>query len=184
MLDPIDWAAWAYGKVGHWGLFMVIVLLSVAAGLIWMRGVEQFRKDYSESASKHTGKTTPSATTASAEQIRSQLSPIQNSEYRTFVANMIHAFEPRAHITVGGSVIGPDGARIVDIQVWPDTGSSRPVVVDVIDRPDGTPVGIDAIDAAESKREDVHATAMLVCSRTGFDSAALSKAKRTKVVNR
>lgn len=181
MLDPIDWAAWAYGKVGHLGLFLVMVLMFVAVGLIWMRGVEQFRKDHPESVPKHTGKTIPPDTTASAGQIRSQLSSIQNNEYRTFVANMIHAFEPRAHITVGGSVIGPDGARIVDVQVWPDTGPSRPVVVDVIDRPDGAPVGIDAIDAAESKRKDVHATAMLICSRTGFDSAALSKAKRTKI---
>ena len=181
MPDPIDWAAWTYGKVGHWGLIVFLSFMFVAVGLVWWRGVEQYRKEHPENNPKHTGKPTSTDATASAEQVSSRLSSIRNDEYRTLVANVIHAFEPRAHITVGGAVIGPDGARIVDIQVWPVAGSSGPIVVDVIDRRDGTPVGIDAIDAAESKRKDINATAMLVCSNTGFDSVALSKAKRTKI---
>jgi hypothetical protein len=109
------------------------------------------------------------------------LAPVENTEYRELVGQVIHAFEPRAYISVAGAVLSPDGARTVDIQVWPINGGGGPTVIDVIDRPDGRPVGIDAIDMAESKRRDVRAKAMLLCSNTGFDTLAIQKAKRTNI---
>ena len=45
MPDPIDWAAWTYGKVGHWGLILFLSFMFVAVGLVWWRGVEQYRKN-------------------------------------------------------------------------------------------------------------------------------------------
>lgn len=111
-------------------------------------------------------------------QIETLLTPVANP-YREVVAEIIHAFEPRARMTVGGAVIGPDGARTVDIQIW-SLGGNKPRItaIDVIDRPDGKPVGIDAVDVADSKRKDFSVDAMLISSNTGFDDAAVRKAKR------
>ena len=107
---------------------------------------------------------------------------VENTEYRDVVAEVIHTFEPQAYLSVGGTVLGPDGARTVDIQVWPVSGGvTGPTVIDVIYRPDNKPVGIDAIDAADSKRRDVRAIAMLLCSNTGFDTLAIQKAKRIHI---
>lgn len=123
---------------------------------------------------------TPRAETLEA--TKKILTPVENTEYRDLVAEVIHSFEPHAYISVAGAVLGPDGVRTVDIQVWPVSGGIRgPTVIDVIDRPDGKPVGIEAIDAADSKRRDVRANAMLLCSNTGFDASAIQKAKRAKI---
>jgi len=179
VIDPVDWAAWTYSKVGHWGLAVLVVCVSLIVGLVWMRGVEKFQREHP--ADQPTGNTheTP---LASVEQVERRLTSIDNNAYRALVAEIIHAFEPRAHIVVGGAVIGPDGARSIDIQVWSAARqTSGPVALDVIDRPDGLPVGVDAVDTAHSRRDDINATAMLICSNTGFDDAALSKAKRTKI---
>jgi hypothetical protein len=57
-------------------------------------------------------------------------------------------------------------------------GSRGPTVIDVIDRPDAKPVGIDAIDIADSKRRDVRAKSDVCCAvNTGFDALAIQKAK-------
>lgn len=110
------------------------------------------------------------------------LASVENADYRELVVQVIHAFQPHAYISVAGAVLGPDGARTVDIQVWPTSGGvPGPTVIDVIDRPDGQPVGIDAIDSADSKRRDVRAQAMLLCSNTGFDALAIQKAKRSNI---
>ncbi|MFZ1841730.1 MAG: hypothetical protein WAU40_01080, partial [Nitrospira sp.] len=123
---------------------------------------------------------TPRAETLDAKRV--VLAQVENAEYRELVVQVIHAFEPHAYISVAGAVLGPDGARTVDIQVWPVSGGVRgPTVIDVIDRPDAKPVGIDAIDIADSKRRDVRAKAMLLCSNTGFDALAIQKAKRANI---
>ncbi len=123
---------------------------------------------------------TPRAETLDAKRV--VLAQVENAEYRELVVQVIHAFEPHASISVAGAVLGPDGARTVDIQVWPVSGGVRgPTVIDVIDRPDAKPVGIDAIDIADSKRRDVRAKAMLLCSNTGFDALAIQKAKRANI---
>jgi hypothetical protein len=110
------------------------------------------------------------------------LATVADTEYRDVVAEVIHAFEPKSYISVAGAIVGPDGARSVDISVWPITGGvAGPTVVDVIDRSDGNPVGVDAVDVADSKRRDVKANAILLCSSTGFDATALRKAKRLHI---
>ncbi len=123
---------------------------------------------------------TPRAETLEAK--KTMLTEVENTEYREIVAEVIHTLEPHAYISIAGSVLGLDGARTVDILVWPVSGSvSGPIVIDVIDRPDGQSVGIDAIDAADSKRRDIRAKAMLLCSNTGFDVLAVQKAKRANI---
>lgn len=123
---------------------------------------------------------TPRAETLEAK--RNLLTAVENRAYRDLVVEVIHAFEPNAYMSVGGAVLGPDGARTVDIQVWPSSGAVRgPTIIDVIDHPDGQPVGVEVIDSADSKRRDVRANAMLLCSNTGFDALAVRKAKRANI---
>lgn len=118
----------------------------------------------------------------SVKQIASLLNPISDEAYRELVAEVIHSFEPKAFISVGGSVLGPDGARTVDIQVWPaDRSANAPVVIDVFSKPDGNPVGISSVDIADSKRRDLSARMMFLCSNTGFDPDAIRKAKRLDI---
>ena len=38
LMNPIEWSAWLYGKLGHWGFVLMILVV----GLIWWRGVELF----------------------------------------------------------------------------------------------------------------------------------------------
>lgn len=110
------------------------------------------------------------------------LAAVEDVQYRNLVAEIIHAFEPSAYISVGGVLLGPDGERTVDIQVWPVRSDiPGPIIIDVIDRNDGKPVGIEAVDAADSMRRDVRAKVLLLCSNTGFDDSAIKKAKRANI---
>jgi hypothetical protein len=116
------------------------------------------------------------------EEKKAALTSVEDTQYRDLVAEVIHILEPKAYISVAGAILGPDGARTVDIQFWPVSGGSRgPVIIDVVDSSDGKPVGIAAVDAAESKRRDVRANAMLLCSSTGFEPPAIRKAKRANI---
>jgi hypothetical protein len=117
---------------------------------------------------------------SSALQVGSALGSIENDEYRAVVAEVINAFEPKAFITVGGQVIGPDGGRRVDVQVFREK-SDAPTLVDVVYRQDNAPVGVEMVDAAESKGKDLRARTMLLCSNSGFDQNAIRKAKRVGV---
>jgi len=121
---------------------------------------------------------TPAAT---VQQVQTALAPVQDGKYRSLVADVIHAMEPDAVISVGGAILGLDGARTVDVQVWSADRSAGPTILDVIDQPDGIPVGIDAVDHIESKRRDLPVRAALVSSNTGFAREAISKAKRVGV---
>jgi hypothetical protein len=159
----------AYAFLAAAGLFHTFVVPKIATAATTAAGL---------------GASGVAATTATTlDDVKSLLAPVSNVQYRDVVAEVIHAFEPKAHITVGGAVLGPDGARIVDIQVASIRGSATPRIaaVDVIDRPDRRPVEIEAIDSAESKRRDLGVDTMLVCSDTGFSPDAISKARRTGV---
>ena len=114
--------------------------------------------------------------------ITALLTGIPDPAYRDLVANVIHAFEPKAYINVGPSIEGPDGARKIDVGVR--SVGERPTftAVDIVDLPVGRKAGIEFVDAADSKRLDIKADAMLICSNTGFDAIAIRKAKRKKIV--
>jgi hypothetical protein len=174
MDDPVEWAAWAYGKFGHWGLAAVLGVVIVVIGLVWWRGAEKYQKD-------HAAQPLHEAQAATVQQVETALAPVRDDRYRSLVADVIHAMEPNAFITVGGAVVGPDGARNVDVQVWSADRQGGPAIIDVIDHSDGTPVDIDALDHAESKRRDLAVRAALISSNSGFTREAISKAKRTGV---
>jgi hypothetical protein len=46
MGDPVEWAAWGFGKFGYWGLAGVFVAVNVALGLVLWRGVEKYRTEH------------------------------------------------------------------------------------------------------------------------------------------
>lgn len=98
------------------------------------------------------------------------------------VAAVIYAFDPNASLALGALENTPDGTRTVDIELRSiHDGTTRLTAIDVINLPSGRKVDMSAIDAADSKRFDVKADAMLLCSNTGFEADAISKAKRKKI---
>jgi hypothetical protein len=112
--------------------------------------------------------------------IEKLLADVADPAYRQLVAAVIHAFEPNANIAVGSLVSTPDGTRTIDVEVRsPD--NLRLTAIDIVDAPFGRKAGIEFVDAEDSKRFDIKADAMLLCSNTGFDAIAIRKAKRKKI---
>ncbi len=110
------------------------------------------------------------------------LNPLQNTIYRDLVANVIHSFDPKADIEIDSWVPGPDGARNIDIIVRSTVdGIHKLMAIEVKDYAGNRKVGVEAIDAIDSKRADIQANIALVCSNTGFDAIAIRKAKRKRI---
>src|SRR5579871_2396210 len=106
------------------------------------------------------------------------LKAVDSTAYRNLVAQIVRAADPKATVVVGQPVSSPDGVRTVDIQIVSESMRS---VIDIVDLPMNRTAGVEFIDAADSKRSDIGADVMLVCSNTGFDEVAISKAKRKKI---
>ena len=96
---------------------------------------------------------------------------------------MIYAFDPHADLSVGSLVATPDGTRTVDIEIRSSREEGAPFLtaIDVLDLPSGRKADITSVDGADSKRKDIKADAMLLCSNTGFEPEAISKAKRKHI---
>ncbi len=115
--------------------------------------------------------------------IEGLLKAVPDSTYRQLVASVVYAFEPHASLSVGTLVNTPDGIRTVDIELRSSGKAGAPLLtaIDIIDLPSGRKADIAAVDAADSKRADIKADAMLLCSNTGFEQDAISKAKRKQI---
>jgi hypothetical protein len=110
------------------------------------------------------------------------LSPVPNADYRQLVASVIYAFEPAASLSVGALESTPDGVRTVDVEIRAiHNGKPTLTAVDILNLPNGRRAGVTVVDAADSKRADIKADAMLLCSDTGFEPEAISKAKRKHI---
>jgi hypothetical protein len=160
----------------------VTVLISVLAPLVMLVVAvlllrPRWRKAY------------PSPTAAPADvgdetsHIEHLLAPLPDSTYRQLVAAVIYAFDPHATLSVGALVDTADGTRRVDIEVRSSGKDGAPFLgaIDVLDLPSGRKADIALVDAADSKRTDIKADAMLFCSNTGFEPDAISKAKRKNI---
>jgi len=115
--------------------------------------------------------------------IERKLEILPDSTYRQLVASVIFASDPHATVSVGALVHTPDGMRTVDVEVRSLDKNSNPlfIAIDVLDLPFGHKADIASIDAADSKRNDIKADVMLVCSNTGFEEDAISKARRKQI---
>jgi hypothetical protein len=104
--------------------------------------------------------------------------------YERVVAAVVEAFDPRASITQGKWVTGPDGRRELDVLIE-STAGGHPTkgIVECKDfNPNTTgPVGIAYVDALDSKRRDVGAQLALICSNAGFTTDAIRKSKRAGI---
>lgn len=101
--------------------------------------------------------------------------------YEQVVAAVIQLFDPRASISQGKWVVGPDGRRELDVLIEGTTdGQPTKGIVECKDfNPKTTgPVGIAYLDALDSKRRDLSANFALLCSNAGFTADAIRKAKR------
>jgi Restriction endonuclease len=104
----------------------------------------------------------------------------RGDEYQRAVAQVAQSLAPDALIEIGTWVIGPDGRRDLDVVVRARGANSGPLVV--IECKDwNRPIGIGFIDALDSKRRDLGATAAMICSNSGFSADALRKAARVGI---
>jgi hypothetical protein len=126
---------------------------------------------------------TPSVEMDEASRIEQLLGAVPDSAYRQLVGSVVYALDPHATLSVGNLVDTPDGVRTVDIELRSSGKDGAPLLtaIDVIDLPPGRKADITAVDAADSKRADIKADATLLCSNTGFQQDAISKAKRKNI---
>src|SRR4051812_23915152 len=95
-------------------------------------------------------------------------------EYEALVAAVVRAFDKGATVTAPDKVRGPDGIRDVDVSVRGTVdGVPRFTLIEAKDWNYKRPVGIERIDALESKMRDLEADAAVLYSNSGFTGPAL-----------
>jgi hypothetical protein len=104
--------------------------------------------------------------------------------FQDFVASVAQAMDPTAKVTAGQWVRGPDGRRDMDVLVEGNV-DDRPFRV-LIECKDYNPnttgkVGIEFVDAIDSKRHDLRVDATVICSNSGFTQDAIRKGKRKHI---
>jgi hypothetical protein len=97
------------------------------------------------------------------------------------VAQIARALHPGAAVEIGEWIDGPDGAREVDVSVrgYID-GKQTFILIECKDWKKD--VGIEEIDALDSKRHDVGADITMIVSNGGFTAPALLKAQRKEIM--
>ena len=99
--------------------------------------------------------------------------------YQEAVAQVAKGLSPAAYVDIGSWIDGPDGRRDLDVVLRTDPNVPPFAVIECKDW--NRPIGIGFIDALESKRRDIGATAALICSNSGFTADALRKAARVGI---
>lgn len=105
-------------------------------------------------------------------------------DFEEVVAKVLKTIDPRASVTVGKWVHGPDGRRELDVLVEGSAdGTTRRIIVECKDfNPKRTgPVGIFHVDALDSKTRDIRADTAILCSNAGFTADAIRKARRLEI---
>jgi hypothetical protein len=117
---------------------------------------------------------------AKLSEVGTLLGDVSDATYRDLVADVIHRIDPASHVSKDAVFNTPDGTRTVSIEVNSADKKLR-AIVNVVDLQSARPVGIELVDAADSQRKDFNADVMLICSNTGFEQAATSKARRKNI---
>lgn len=106
--------------------------------------------------------------------------PKAGTEYQELVALVATALDTSAVIKTGQWIEGPDGNREVDVEVRGTVdGKNHFVLIECKDWK--RPVDVQAVDALDSKRQDLSANAAFIFSNSGFSQKALRKAKRVGI---
>jgi hypothetical protein len=100
--------------------------------------------------------------------------------YQELVAAVRRTLDLGSVVTEGQWVEGPDGRR--DMDVWVEgshEGSEHRILIECKDW--SRPVGIEVVDALESKRRDLGAMDSAIYSNMGFTKPAIDKARRVGI---
>lgn len=104
--------------------------------------------------------------------------------YQELVGFVIQAFDPNAKVKTEQWITGPDGRRDMDVLVQGTiSGVNYSLVIECKDYNPKTTgkVGIEYIDALDSKKQDLGVDAAMICSNSGFTADAIRKAKRKHI---
>lgn len=105
----------------------------------------------------------------------------KGSSYEKFVANVVAAIDENVKVEYSQWVQGPDGRRDMDVSVTGIlNGKTCSMMIECKDydvHKTGA-VGIELVDALDSKRRDLNLDLAMICSNSGFTEGALTKAKR------
>ena len=101
-------------------------------------------------------------------------------QFELVVADISRALDPGAVVHQGQWTDGPDGKRNLDVTIEGEAdGTPRRVHIECRDyNPDRGKIGIEQIDALESKHRDMKFDKSFLCSNAGFSDPARRKAKR------
>ena len=100
--------------------------------------------------------------------------------YTDFVARELSLLEPDRSVRVGEWIDGPDGRRDMDVEVRGSLdGRAHLCLVECKDW--DRRVGIQVVDALDSKRIDLGADRAIIYSNSGFSVPAIRKAKRVGI---
>jgi len=106
------------------------------------------------------------------------------SAFQRLTGEIVQAFDPGAIVEVGKWIQGPDGRRDMDVAVRGILGGKLFILLieckDYNPKTTG-PVGIEFVDALDSKQKDLATDYAIICSNSGFTKDALSKAKRVGI---
>lgn len=100
--------------------------------------------------------------------------------FELVVSDVVKEMDPNANVRQGEWIIGPDGHRNLDVIIEGTVdGITRKIHIECKDyNPDSRPIGINFIDALESKHRDLNVDLSLLCSNAGFTTDAIRKSKR------
>ncbi len=102
--------------------------------------------------------------------------------FELVVAEVAKAMDPRATVKQGTWMDGPDGRRELDVVVAGEVdGQQRMVLIECKDFALGRTVGIEYVDALDSKRDDLGIDVPLLCCNVGFTAPAIRKAARVGI---
>jgi len=108
----------------------------------------------------------------------------QGLPFQALVGSVVQAFDPNALVKTEQWIIGPDGRRDMDVFVIGTIeGAPFKLVIECKDYNPRTTgkVGIEYVDALDSKRHDLQVDGAIICSNSGFSSDAIRKAKRKHI---
>jgi len=109
----------------------------------------------------------------------------KGTAYEELVASIVGSFFHENCVVKQGSwVDGPDGRRDMDVLIEGLVkGKNLKVLVECkdYDKSKTGKVGIELIDALDSKRHDLNIDKCLICSNSGFTDPAIRKAKRKNI---
>lgn len=106
------------------------------------------------------------------------------SPYQQLVAEVLQVFQPNAVVSHGQWIKGPDGSLDLDVSIRGlINGKQQHFVIECkdFDVTKSGKVGRPLVDAFESKRRDIGADWVAMCSNSGFTADALRKCARVGI---